>query len=104
MAGSNLTPAQARALIKNALNDGYRPSQVKNIDKVKAVLSTEQIQKTIDSTLKGSTTAKSATLNPVTNTTRNTGGIAGKSGKNVGKVYRPMGGGAFGGMFGTKNR
>ena len=64
MAEKRLTPAQARALIKSALNDGYRPSQVKNIEKVKAVLSTEQIQKTIDSTLKGSTTAKAATLNP----------------------------------------
>lgn len=64
MAQKQLTPAQARALIRSALNDGYRPSQVKNIEKVKAVLSTEQIQKTIDSTLKGSTTAKAATLNP----------------------------------------
>jgi len=68
MAEKNLTPAQARALIKNALNDGYRVSQVKNIDKVKAVLSPEQIQKTIDSTLKGSTTAKEARLNPKSTT------------------------------------
>lgn len=64
MAEKKLTPAQARALIKSALNDGYRASQVKNIDKVKAVLSQEQIQKTIDSTLKGSSTAKDARLNP----------------------------------------
>jgi hypothetical protein len=90
MAEKQLTPAQARALIKNALNDGYRPSQVKNIDKVKAVLSTSQIQKTIDSTLKGSTTAKSATLNPkpATGSTR------------IGNLS----GGAMGGIFGIKNR
>jgi hypothetical protein len=64
MAEKKLTPAQARALIKNALNDGYRASQVKNIQKVKAVLSTEQIQKTIDKTLAGSTTAKDAKPKP----------------------------------------
>jgi hypothetical protein len=65
-----LTPARARALIVSALNDGYRASQVKNIDKVKAVLTSEQIQKTIDKTLKGSTTAKDAKLKPKTSSTR----------------------------------
>jgi hypothetical protein len=64
MAEKKLTPAQARALIKNALDDGYRASQVKNIQKVKAVLTPEQIQNTIDKNLKGSTTAKDARLNP----------------------------------------
>jgi len=59
-----LTPARARALIISALNDGYRASQVKNIDKVKAVLTPEQIQKTIDKTLKGSTVAKDAQPKP----------------------------------------
>ncbi len=81
MAEKKLSPAQARALIKSALNDGYRPSQVKNIEKVKAVLSTEQIQKTIDSTLKGSTTAKAATLNPKPATGKTViGGLAGRGG------------------------
>ena len=81
MAERQLTPAQARALIKNMLNDGYRVSQVKNAQKVKAVLSTEQIQKTIDSTLKGSTTAKEARLNPkpTAGSTR-IGGMAGRGG------------------------
>jgi hypothetical protein len=37
MIEKKLTPARARALIISALNDGYRASQVKNIDKVKAV-------------------------------------------------------------------
>lgn len=84
MAEKQLTPAQARALIKNMLNDGYRASQVKNAEKVKAVLSTEQIQKTIDSTLKGSTTAKDARLNPkpTTGSTRigNMSGVRGGMG------------------------
>lgn len=81
MAEKQLTPAQARALIKNMLNDGYRASQVKNVEKVKSVLSAEQIQKTIDSTLKGSTTAKEARLNPkpVTGSTR-IGTMAGRGG------------------------
>ena len=60
MAERQLTPAQARALIKNMLNDGYRASQVKNVEKVKSVLTKEQIEKTIDKTLKGSTVAKDA--------------------------------------------
>ena len=64
MAERQLTPAQARALIKNMLNDGYRASQVRNAEKVKSVLSKEQIEKTIDKTLKGSTVAKDARLNP----------------------------------------
>jgi hypothetical protein len=36
--------------------------------------------------------------------TRTTGGIEGAGAKNVGKVYRMMGGGGLGGIFGTKNR
>lgn len=64
MAEKLLTPAQARALIKNMLNDGYRASQVRNAEKVKSVLSKEQIEKTIDKTLKGSTVAKDARLKP----------------------------------------
>lgn len=64
MAERQLTPAQARALIKNMLNDGYRASQVRNAEKVKSVLSKEQIEKTIDKTLKGSTVAKDTRLNP----------------------------------------
>lgn len=75
---ANLTPAQARALIRSALNDGYRASQVKNIEKVKAVLTSEQIQKTIDKTLKGSTTAKDAQPKPKMKTTR-IGNMAGGS-------------------------
>jgi hypothetical protein len=64
MIEKKLTPARARALIISALNDGYRASQVKNIDKVKAVLTPEQIQRTIDKTLKGSTVAKDAQPKP----------------------------------------
>ena len=81
MAERQLTPAQARALIKNMLNDGYRASQVKNAEKVKSVLSKEQIQKTIDNTLKGSTTAKDARPNPkpATGSTR-IGNMAGRGG------------------------
>ena len=76
MAEKQLTPAQARALIRNMLNDGYRASQVKNVEKVKSVLSKEQIQKTIDKTLSGSTVAKDATPKPTTGRTR-IGGLAG---------------------------
>jgi hypothetical protein len=64
MLEKKLTPARARALIVSALNDGYRASQVKNIDKVKAVLTPEQIQRTIDKTLQGSTIAKDAQPKP----------------------------------------
>ena len=71
------------------LNDGYRASQVKNIDKVKAVLTPEQIQKTIDKTLKGSTVAKDAQPKPGKTT--------------IGKLSGGRGGG-IGGMFGIKNR
>ena len=78
MSEKKLTPAQARALIKNALNDGYRASQVKNIQKVKAVLTTAQIQKTIDKTLQGSTKAKDAQPKPRVKTAR-TGRLAGGS-------------------------
>jgi hypothetical protein len=77
MAEKQLTPAQARALIRNMLNDGYRASQVKNVEKVKSVLSKEQIEKTIDKTLKGSTVAKDARpMKPTTGSTR-IGGLAG---------------------------
>ena len=64
MAEKKLTPAQARALIKSALNDGYRASQVRNIQKVNAVLSKQQIEKVIDKTLTGSTRAKDAKPKP----------------------------------------
>jgi Asp-tRNA(Asn)/Glu-tRNA(Gln) amidotransferase B subunit len=64
MAEKKLTPAQARALIRSALNDGYRASQVKNIQKVNAVLSKQQVQAVIDKTLAGSTKAKEAKLKP----------------------------------------
>lgn len=80
MAEKQLTPAQARALIKNMLNDGYRASQVKNAEKVKSVLSKEQIEKTIDKTLKGSTVAKDARpMKPTTGSTR-IGTMSGRGG------------------------
>lgn len=92
-----LTPAQARALIKSALNDGYRASQVKNIEKVKAVLTPQQIEKTIDKTLTGSTVAKDSRLAPPKKSNTKISSMANVRG-------RIAGGGLAGGMFGIKNR
>lgn len=93
MAEKKLTPAQARALIRSALNDGYRASQVKNIQKVNAVLSKQQVQAVIDKTLAGSTKAKDARPKPKpVAKPRATSGRGGK------------GGAGMGGMFGIKNR
>lgn len=93
MAEKKLTPAQARALIRNALNDGYRASQVKNIQKVNNVLSKQQVQAVIDKTLAGSTKAKDARPKPKPAAKpRATSGRGGK------------GGAGMGGMFGIKNR
>ena len=35
---------------------------------------------------------------------RSNAGISGKGGTSVGKVFKPMGGAGFGGLFGIKNR
>lgn len=38
------------------------------------------------------------------NVPRKTAGIAGKGGAKVTKIFKPMGGAGFGGLFGIKNR
>jgi hypothetical protein len=94
MAEKKLTPAQARALIRSALNDGYRASQVKNIQKVNAVLSKQQVQAVIDKTLIGSTKAKDAKLKPKpapkAKATTGRGGLSGRGAAGLGGIYGKM--------------